>query len=79
MTRSKLLLLIILIFASPIVYGRTVIEAVNTSLLSKNQSVPNFKFEISKGKFVSINDYKGKIVLINFLQHGAPHVGRSYL
>jgi len=66
MTRSKLLLIIILIFAGPFVYGQNATEAVNTSLLSKNQSVPNFKFEISKGKVVSINDYKGKIVLINF-------------
>jgi peroxiredoxin len=55
-----------LIFAGSIVYGQNATDVVNTSLLIKNQSVPYFKFEISKGKVVSINDYKGKIVLINF-------------
>lgn len=27
---------------------------------------PDFKLEISKGKIVGINDYKGKVVLVNF-------------
>src|ERR1035437_2915922 len=66
MIQSKLVLLLILIFAGSIIYGQNATEAVNTSLLMKNQSVPIFKFEISKGKVVSINDYKRKIVLINF-------------
>lgn len=35
-------------------------------ILTKGQMVPAFKFELSKGKQVSFNDYRGKIVLINF-------------
>lgn len=37
-----------------------------TTLVAINQSVPDFKFEIAKGKSVSMSTYKGKLVLINF-------------
>jgi len=36
------------------------------TLVSIGMKVPNFKYEVSKGKSASINDLKGKIVLINF-------------
>ena len=66
MTQPKLFFFIILIFAGSIVYGQTTDNIDKTSLLTKSQAVPSFKFEISKGKVVSFYDYKGKIVLINF-------------
>ncbi len=66
MTQSKLFIFIILIFIFRTVVGQTTPSVDKTIILSKNQSVPPFKFEISKGKLVSFNDYRGKIVLINF-------------
>jgi peroxiredoxin len=66
MFKSKLFLLIVLLFAGCVVFGQSTNEPDKAILLAKNQTVPSFRFEISKGKIVSINDYKGKIVLINF-------------
>lgn len=66
MIQSRLFLFIILVFAGVVVYGQNTTDTDKALLLTKNQTVPTFKFEISKGKVVSINDYKGKIVLINF-------------
>jgi len=66
MSHTKLLPLFFLIFSGAFSVAQTTPEAENATLLSKNQTVPNFKFEISKGKFVSLNDYKGKLLLINF-------------
>jgi peroxiredoxin len=37
-----------------------------TTFIKNGSSVPTFNFEIEKGKNVSINDYKGKVVVINF-------------
>ena len=64
--RSKLILVSVLIFAGVFVYGQTTTGVDKATLVAKNQTVPSFKFEISKGKTVFITDYKGKIVLINF-------------
>lgn len=36
------------------------------TLVSIGMKTPAFKYEIAKGKFASINDLKGKLVLINF-------------
>lgn len=66
MNQSKLFLFVIFLFSGVVVYGQNTSDIDKTLLLTKNQTVPGFKFEISKGKVVSINDYKGKIVLINF-------------
>ena len=66
MTKSGIFLFLLLIFADTFVYGQNAITVDKTTLLSKDQPVPNFKFEISKGKIVNFTDYKGKIVLINF-------------
>ena len=64
MIRSKILLLFALLVSVPVVKGQSDID--KNTLLQVNQPVPPFKFEISKGKTVSLNDYKGKIALINF-------------
>ncbi len=37
-----------------------------TTILKNGTACPAFNFEIEKGKTVSINDYKGKVVIINF-------------
>jgi len=66
MNRSKLFFIVFLIFTGAVAYCQNANEADKTTLLTKNQIIPPFKFEILKGKQVSINDYKGKIVLINF-------------
>jgi len=66
MTKTKLLLFIVLIFAANLVFGQSGTLPDKATLLLKDQTIPSFKFEISKGKVVSINEYKGKIVLINF-------------
>jgi len=66
MIKSKVFLFFLLIFAGGLVFGQATNEVDKTTLLIKNQTVPSFKFESSKGKIVSFNDYKGKIVLINF-------------
>ena len=63
---TKLFLFILMAFAVGSVLGQTVNEPDKATLLIKDQTVPSFKFEISKGKVVSFSDYKGKIVLINF-------------
>jgi len=63
---TKLFLFIALTFAGGVAFGQTANEPDKATLLTKDQIVPLFKFEISKGKTVSISDYKGKIVLINF-------------
>jgi len=64
--RSKIILLIILGFTICGVTGQNPTATSKSTLVTKGQIVPAFKFEISKGKTVSIGDYKGKIVLINF-------------
>lgn len=66
MIKSKIFLFILLIFAGGVVVGQATIEVDKATLLTNNQNVPSFKFESLKGKVVSFNDYKGKIVLINF-------------
>ncbi len=63
---TKLFLFMVMAFAVSAVFGQTANEPDKATLLIKDQTVPSFKFEISKGKVVSIGDYKGKIVLINF-------------
>ena len=53
-------------FVGALVCAQTTDEVDKTTLLIKNQTVPNFKFEVSKGKIASFDDYKGKLVLVNF-------------
>ena len=66
MTKTRQFLFMTLVLTSSVVFGQSAIVPDKATLLVKDQSVPSFKFEISKGKVVSIEDYKGKIVLINF-------------
>jgi len=66
MTKTRQFLFMALVLTSSVVFGQSAIVPDKATLLVKDQSVPSFKFEISKGKVVSIEDYKGKIVLINF-------------
>ena len=66
MVKSKIFLFILLAFAGGVVVGQATNETDKATLLTKNQPVPSFKFESSKGKIVTFNDYKGKIVLVNF-------------
>ncbi|NEW83234.1 MAG: TlpA family protein disulfide reductase [Mariniphaga sp.] len=63
---TKLFLFIAMTFVGGTVFGQVASEPDKATLLIKDQTIPSFKFEISKGKVVSITDYKGKIVLINF-------------
>ncbi len=63
---TKLFLFIAMTFVVGTVFGQVASEPDKATLLIKDQTIPSFKFEISKGKVVSITDYKGKIVLINF-------------
>ncbi len=65
MLYSKICLFSLLLFAGSVIYGQAPTND-KAILLAKNQLVPSFKFELSKGKSVSFNDYKGKIILINF-------------
>ncbi len=64
MNRAGIFIFVFLIFTISIVTGQPEVD--KSTLLSVNKSVPSFKFEISKGKVVSFNDYRGKMVLINF-------------
>ncbi len=43
-----------------------------TTLTKVGDQVPQFSFEIEKGKTVNINDYKGKLVLINLFATWCP-------
>ena len=61
----KIFLFLILGFTIQCVSGQTTTIVKNTTLVVKDQVVPIFKFEISKGKTISISEYRGKIVLIN--------------
>lgn len=53
------------LFVNNLLTGQTT-AGVATTLVSKGMMVPNFSYEISKGKTAKISDLKGKIVLINF-------------
>lgn len=64
--KSGLFLFMIFVLANYPGSGQNTSGKDKTTLLSIGQMVPTFKFEISKGKVISINDYKGKFVLINF-------------
>ena len=41
-------------------------DYMQSSLVQLNQNIPKFNFIDSEGKTVSIDDYKGKVILINF-------------
>lgn len=43
-----------------------------STLTKVGDAVPQFSFEIEKGKTVNISDYKGKLVLINFFATWCP-------
>lgn len=59
----KTLKLIVLIALLPIA---ALAQTDSTTLTKVGDKLPDFSFEIEKGKTVSIADYKGKLVLINF-------------
>ena len=63
---QKIFLFLILSFTIHCVSGQSGTGAKKTTLVVKDQVVPAFKFEVSKGKTVSFSEYKGKVVLINF-------------
>jgi len=42
------------------------------SLTRAGQQAPVFSFELERGKMISLSDYKGKIVLINFFATWCP-------
>ena len=62
----KIFLLLFLAFTIHCVSGQSGNGAKKTTLVVKDQVVPAFKFEVSKGKTVSFSEYKGNVVLINF-------------
>ena len=64
MNRAGVFLFVFISFTLSTVKGQPEVD--KSTLLPVNKSVPSFKFELSKGKVVSFDDYKGKIVLINF-------------
>jgi len=66
MNHARQFLSFVLCFMSLAGFGQTLTTTDQSTLLAKDQTVPAFKFELSKGKTISINDYRGKIVLINF-------------
>jgi len=43
-----------------------------TTLTKIGDKVPQFSFELEKGKVVNINDYKGKLILINLFATWCP-------
>ncbi len=63
---QKIFLFLIISFTIHCVSGQTTTDIKKTTLVVKDQVVPSFKFEVSKGKTVSFSEYRGKIVLINF-------------
>ncbi|MES2827225.1 MAG: TlpA disulfide reductase family protein [Bacteroidota bacterium] len=59
----KILRLALLISLAPLlVLG----QSDSTTLTKVGDKLPDFTFEIEKGKVVKIGDYKGKLILINF-------------
>lgn len=44
----------------------------SADLITTGQQVPRFNFEIEQGKTININDYKGKLVLINLFATWCP-------
>ncbi|MDE1192027.1 MAG: TlpA disulfide reductase family protein [Arachidicoccus sp.] len=66
----KKLYLIILLMLS--VSLKNFAQKDTSDLITTGQQVPSFSFEIEKGKTVSINDYKGKLVLINLFATWCP-------
>lgn len=66
MSVCRLFLITMLMLVCTIARTQTTSKIDKSTLLAKDQIVPVFKFEISKGKIISFNDFKGKLVLINF-------------
>ena len=60
----RLMLMLVLVFSTALTQGQQ--SADKKTLVTVQQVVPSFKFEISKGEVVSIEKYRGKLVLINF-------------
>ncbi|WP_276090450.1 TlpA disulfide reductase family protein [Pedobacter sp. JY14-1] len=59
----KLLRLTLLLGLLPLL---TFAQTDSTTLTKVGDKLPDFSFELEKGKTVSISDYKGKLILINF-------------
>lgn len=66
----KKLLGLIVILSAPFFSRAQKTDA--STLLKIGDAAPAFTFEIEKGKTVSINDFKGKIVMLNFFATWCP-------
>jgi peroxiredoxin len=62
--KMKLLATISIIFIATFAFSQA--EKGSNTLVVIGDEVPQFKFEIEKGKKASISDFKGKVVMINF-------------
>jgi peroxiredoxin len=65
----KMNLLSVLFLLLPFV---TIAQQDQTTLTKIGDQVPQFSFEVEKGKVVNINDYKGKLVLIKLFATWCP-------
>ena len=57
--------LLLTLFVASAIFAQTAPKGAAT-FVSMGMQVPNFRFESAKGKTVTISDFKGKVVLINF-------------
>jgi peroxiredoxin len=66
----------ILLFISFLFYSTTFLTAQDaTTLVKTGDPIPAFTFETAKGNQVSISDYKGKVIWINFFATWCPPCG----
>ncbi|MGG7037102.1 MAG: TlpA family protein disulfide reductase [Flavobacterium sp.] len=63
---KKILFLFVLFSFSYGFSQETPEEVTATSIVKLNQKAPEFSFQTADGKTVSLADYKGKVILINF-------------
>ena len=66
----KKLLALLVIISAPL-FSRAQVNDGST-LLKIGDVAPAFTFELEKGKTVNINDYRGKIVVLNFFATWCP-------
>lgn len=65
----KIVRLAALLFLLPFA---TIAQEDQSTLTKIGQNVPQFSFEIERGKTANINDYKGKLILINLFATWCP-------
>ena len=70
MKKIFIFLVLFFLFISATVTAQT--DKDSADLITTGQRVPDFNFEIEKGKTVNINDYRGKLVLINLFATWCP-------